>query len=403
MSTNMQFPRVACDRNPAPVAPAGSNPSAGGPSNAGVESSQAAPAGCSRRRFLQAAAAAGIGLNRGPAHAAAPIAPQPLALGLDNFAVRAMNWKAQALLEYAARLQLDSLFITDLFAFESLEDGHLRELRQRAVDQGIALIVGSWSICPTSLSFKTDWGNADEHLALGLRVAAALGSPVFRVILGSRRDRMTEGGIEGRIADTVRVLKAARSRALDLGLKIAVENHAGDMHSTELVRLIEEAGSDYVGANLDAGNATWTLEDPLDNLENLGRYTVSTSLRDSAMWESENGVTIQWTAMGEGVVDWKKYFARFAELCPEVPVNIETISGFNHELPVNKEDYWQAWPQGKPPKYDRFLALARDGRPRSPHQHPAGGDRQAAEQKTQQGEFERSVRYCRELGLGRKR
>jgi 3-oxoisoapionate decarboxylase len=358
-----------------------------------------------RRRFLQTAAAVGFGLAScpQPSRSAEPPHRQPLALGLDNFAVRAMNWKAKPLIEYAAGLQLDSLFISDLFAFESLEDAHLRDLRKMAADHGVALYVGNWSICPTSTSFKTDWGSADEHLALGLRVAAALGSPVFRVILGSRRDRTTEGGIDARIADTVRVLKAARAQALDLGVKVAVENHAGDMHSTELVRLIEEAGPDYVGANLDAGNATWTLEDPLDNLENLGRYTVCSSLRDSVLWPSENGVTIQWTAMGDGVVDWKKYFARFAELCPDVPVNIETISGFNYELPLNKDDYWQAWPHGKPPKYDGFLALTKHAQPRPPHQHPPGADRQAAEQKYQKEELERSLRYCRELGLGRRR
>ena len=358
----------------------------------------------SRRSFLQAAGAV-LGAAALPQLelAAEPAAARPLALGFDNFAVRAMNWKAPALIQYASRLQVDTLFITDLFAFDSLEDGHLRELRQMAADAGVALLVGSWSICPTSTSFKTDWGSADEHLALGLRVAAALGSPVFRVVLGSRRDRTTEGGIEARIADTVRVLQAARSRALDLGVKIAVENHAGDLHSTELVRLIEAAGPDFVGANLDAGNATWTLEDPLDNLETLGRYTVSTSLRDSAIWPSDHGVTIQWTAMGDGLVDWQQYFARFAQLCPDVAVNIETISGFNHEIPVNNDDYWQAWPKGQPPKYERFLALARRGPPRPPHQHPPGADRQAAEQQYQRDELERSIRYCRELGLGRKR
>ena len=107
--------------------------------------------------------------------------------------------------------------------------------------------------------------------------------------------------------------------------------------------------------------------------------------------------------MGDGVVDWKKYFARFAELCPNVAVNIETISGFNYELPLNKDDYWQAWPHGKPPKYDNFLALTKRGQPRPPHQHPPGADRQTAEQTYQKEELERSLRYCRELGLGRKR
>ena len=43
------------------------------------------------------------------------------------------------------------------------------------------------------------------------------------------------------------------------------------MHSTELAKLVETAGTDYVGVNLDSGNALWTLEDPIDNLRNLGK------------------------------------------------------------------------------------------------------------------------------------
>ena len=36
---------------------------------------------------------------------------------------------------------------------------------------------------------------------------------------------------------------------------------------------------------------------------------------------------------GRGLVDWKQYFAHFAKVCPDAPVCIETISGFNRELP----------------------------------------------------------------------
>ena len=40
------------------------------------------------------------------------------------------------------------------------------------------------------------------------------------------------------------------------------------MHSTELARLVETAGTDYVGVNFDSGNALWTLEDPIEALGN---------------------------------------------------------------------------------------------------------------------------------------
>ena len=100
-------------------------------------------------------------------------------LGLDNFAVREMKWKAEALIDYAAQLKTDSLFITDLNAFENFEDSYLTGLRKKAADKGLDIQLGTWSICPTSTRFDKKWGTAEEHLALGIRVAKALGTLPF--------------------------------------------------------------------------------------------------------------------------------------------------------------------------------------------------------------------------------
>lgn len=356
-----------------------------------------------RRNFLKTLSAATAAVAvAGPA-LAQPAARRNIKLGLDNFAVRAMGWKAPQLIDYAAKLQTDSLFITDFDAFEKTDDTYLQDLKRKAADQGLQIQLGTWSICPTSKSFKNKWGSAEEHLALGLRMAKALGSPVLRVVLGSGEDRKTDGGIEARIEDTVKVCKSQRSRAMDAGVKIAVENHAGDMQAWELVTLIEAAGKDYVGANMDSGNATWTMEDPLASLETLAPYVLTTSLRDSAIWESANGATVQWTAMGDGTVDLKAYFARFAELCPGVPVHIETISGFNREIPYLKNDFWKVWPKAQAKDLARFIALAKKGKARDTWKAPEGQDRKLAEQEYQKNEIEKSLRYCKaELGLGLK-
>jgi sugar phosphate isomerase/epimerase len=322
---------------------------------------------------------------------------QKLLLGYDNFAVRAMGWKAKELIDHAVKLKVDTVFITDLDAFERLEESHLAEVKSYADEKGILIYLGTWSICPSSVSFKDKWGTADELLQLGLRSAKTLGSPVLRVVLGKGEDRNTPGGIEARIDDTVEVLKRNKDLAMELGVKVAIENHAGDLHSLELKRLIEKSGPEFVGANLDAGNAVWTLETPLENLENLAPYVLTTSLRDSQIWESEKGVTVQWTAMGEGMVDWKAYFSRFAELCPNAPVQIETISGFNRELKINEESYWKAWPAGKPSSLDAFLKWAKGGEEKGPHK----SDSKEAEQVYQLGEIERSIAYCKSIGLGR--
>ena len=222
----------------------------------------------SRRDFVKIAAAGATSALAGQAAAAAPEAApaSKMKLGFDNFSIRSLGWKAPQLLDHAASLKLDVLFISDLDSYESLEESALREVKAKADGLGIAMYVGSWSICPTSTRFRKDWGTPEEHIALGLRVAKALGSPVLRVIMGVGEDRKTPGGIEARMDDTVKVLQASRGRILDSGLKIALENHAGDMQSWELLRLIERAGPDIVGATIDSGNHAWTLEDPHSGL-----------------------------------------------------------------------------------------------------------------------------------------
>lgn len=351
-----------------------------------------------RRDFLKTAAVAAASLASAPVLEAQ--STKKVKIGLDNFAVRDMKWKAPELINYAAHLKTDSLFISDLDAFETLDEGHLKTIRSMAADKGLQIHLGTWSICPTSVEFRKNRGTAEEHLALALKSAKALGSPVLRVVLGSGRDRTTPGGIEARIADTVKVLKSQRSLAMDLGVKVAVENHAGDMQAWEVVTLIEAAGKEFVGANLDSGNATWTAEDPMASLEILGPYALTTSLRDSAVWENESGAVVQWCAMGDGNTDTKAYFKRFLELCPGIPVHIETISGFNREVKYLTPDYWKAFPKARAEDLAKFIAFAKKGKPRDTWKAPEGKDSKLATQEYQRAEIEKSIAHLKSLGLG---
>ena len=340
-----------------------------------------------RRHFVTSLAAASTVASAPLLRAAARPAGPKIKLGIDNFAVRAMGWKAPELITYATKLKCDTLLISDLDALGSLDDANLRTIRRQADEAGIGLYAGSWSICPTSKTFKKNWGTAEEHLRLGLRVSKILGSPVFRVVLGSLEDRKTEGGIRARIADTVAV-------------KVAIENHAGDMHSWELRELIETAGRDFVGANIDSGNAIWTLEDPMDVLETLGPVTLCSSLRDNMAWETPDGAAVQWTAVGEGLIDWKAYAARWAQLCPATPIMIETISGGPRMFAYKQPDFWRHYDR-RPEKLAKFEALMRRGRQIPAFKAPSGPEGRQATQEFQRAELEKSIAHLREkVGIG---
>lgn len=325
-------------------------------------------------------------------------------LGFDNFSIREWGWKAPQLLDFAQEERLDTVLFSDLDVYEHHDAAYLREIRNRADRQGIAIQGGTGSICPSSVTFDDRFGSADEHLALTIRVAELVGSNVARCYLGNASDRAHERGIGFHMENTAAVCRRAREQALAAGVTIAIENHAGDMQARELVRLIEAAGPDFVGATVDSGNAAWTLEDPMNNLRILGPYAASSGIRDVMVWPSDDGAFVQWTAMGEGQIDLHAYMDQFAELAPGVPVQLEIISGFARNFPYLDPDFWGPYSDVRAQDFAGFVALARNGRPTASFEVPEGVDRREAQRAYQMAELTRSIVYSRDvLGLGLKR
>jgi sugar phosphate isomerase/epimerase len=284
-------------------------------------------------------------------------------IGMDHFSLRSSGWKAAQYISHAAELKLDALFLSELSSLESTEETYLKQLKAQAAAAGLKLYSGGMSICKTSNIWKDTWGTPEEHVALLVRVAKTLGSPVARCVLGSAIDRLTEGGIQRHMEECIRVLKASKSRCEAEGIKISLENHAGDLQSHELKALVEAAGKGHVGVNIDPGNAVWALEEPLKHLEILGPYVNCSSVRDSVVWQSEEGAMVQWTAVGEGQVDWKAYLQRFIQFAPGVPLHIETISGFARPFAYKKESFMKAYEGMPEDMLEAWKGMAARGKP----------------------------------------
>jgi 3-oxoisoapionate decarboxylase len=318
-----------------------------------------------RRSFLTGAAPSAAALAAGAAaQSPAPaLSASPVPLGFDTYSLRAFHWKAMDLLDYCDKLKLDAIQLSSLSDFESLDAAHLERVRDRARRSSIAIDAGIGCICPTSKSFSASNGAPEEYVAKGLAVAKAVGARSLRVFMGSSADRKGTP-IEKHIDATVKVLRACRPRALDAGMKIAVENHSGDMQAWELRELIEAAGKDFVAACLDTGNPIWCVEDPLVTLEVLGPYTVTTHIRDSVVYEHPRGAAGQWVALGDGIIDFRRFVARFRELCPNSSMQLENITGRPPTvLPYLEDEFWTAFPKARAADFARFTGLARHGRP----------------------------------------
>ncbi len=320
--------------------------------------------------------------------------PAPL-FGFDNFSIRALGWKAGQLLDYAAEQKVTAILFSDLDVYDSHDAVYLKDLSQKAKDLGIKIYAGTGGICPSATRFSDKWGTAGEMLSLTLKIANTLGSPVARCYQGFGDDRRSPGGIPARNQDTLRILAAVKPLALDLGVKIAIENHAGDMQGWELARLIEQAGPEFVGATVDPGNATWTLEDPMDNLEALGPHILCSGIRNSMIWETEDGAAVAWTSPGEGLIDMAAYAKRFHELAPDAPFILETISGFSRPFPYLLPEFWKGYEEIPAKNFAAFLALAKKGKAIPPFEKPAENPKQA-EQAFQKADLERSIQWCKD-------
>lgn len=351
-----------------------------------------------RRAFLQASIAS---LSAAYLNAAVPIR-----IGMDSYSVRGFEWKAPQLLDYAASIGLDSIQLSSLNDYESLEPAYLTKVKDRAAALGLTLDAGIGCICPTSTAYNAAMGKPGEFLLRGLKVAKAIGAPSMRCYLGRRADRDT--GIERHMEATIREFHAIKPQAEDLGVRIALENHNGDLQAREVKTIIEESGRGHVGSCLDTGNPMLVVEDPMVTLETLAPYVVTTHIRDSALWEHPRGAAFQWVALGDGVIDFHAFTARYRELCPNAVMQFEIITGRPPQvLPYLEQDFWKAFPKADASEFARFVALVKKGKPFDGFMITADGmkqppaEYQAALKQQQRYDLERSVRYARtNLRLG---
>jgi 3-oxoisoapionate decarboxylase len=313
-------------------------------------------------------------------------------LGIDLFSIRSQGWSPFEYLDYCARQGAKVVHFSEVRFLGSLEPEHLTKVREHAQKAGIQIEIGMRSICPSSKMFDPKQGSAEEQLTRMISAAQVIGSPIVRAVLGSMEDRQPPG-IEAHIEDTVRVLRAVRSRVLDAGIKIAIENHAGDMQARELKTLVEEAGKDFVGVCLDSGNPLWTIEDPHVTLATLHPYVLTSHVRDTAVWEVAEGAAVQWVRMGDGNVDIDDYVDRYTTLCPGRALSLEIIVTQPRIFAYKHESFWDNYRQTRAWEFQRFLALVEAGKPRPAE--PAVPKAQAAERERQ--DLEASLEYTKKL------
>lgn len=305
-------------------------------------------------------------------------------LGIDLFSIRSQGWTPFEYLDYCAKLGAKVVHFSEIRFIGNLEPGHLNKVAEYAKNLGIEVEIGMRSICPTSSLFDPKQGTAEQQLTRMIDAAVNVHSPIVRAFLGQMADRTGPVSMEQHIENVAKVLRNVRSKAIDSGKKIAIENHAGDMQGRELKSLIEQAGKDFVGACLDSGNPCWALEDPHVTLDHVAPYVLTSHVRDSIVWRTPEGIAMQWARLGDGNVGIDEWIRKYLQLCPGKAMSLEIIVTGTRPFPYLQPKFWDAYRKQPAWEFARFLAIAETGkqpaaRPPVPKERAAAVEREDLE------------------------
>jgi sugar phosphate isomerase/epimerase len=339
-----------------------------------------------RRRFLLsgAAAAAYAAVVRGDTP------PVSVELGSIDGSVGGNNFTPIQFLDYLASIKLTWAMLS-LPAATLADEAALKQIRAHADQLGIKLQLAAGSFCPSSKSFNAQNGTVEEQVARGLKASQIFGARCMRCVLGLDPERPQ---IDMHIDNMIKAVRPLRSRILDSGVKLAVENHGGDLQAREMKGMIEAVGPDVMGVCLDSGNPVWMLEDPHMTLEMLIPYAETCHVRDSAVWKVPEGIAVRWVNMGDGNVDIDGWIRKFIQAKPGMPIIFENlVSGNPRVHRIYDPAFWDNWRKMPAWEFARFLAIADRGTPKPATPRPP--DKTAGQQRI--ADLEVCVRYTRDL------
>jgi sugar phosphate isomerase/epimerase len=338
-----------------------------------------------RRTFILGSAAAAVYASRVEVLQAAAVE-----LGSIDGSVGGNQFTAAQFLDYLSSIKLTWAMVSLPPAVLD-DEAAIRQVREHADRLGIRLQLAHGSVCPSSRSFNPELGTLEFQVARALKASQIFGASCMRCILGGDPERPQ---IDMHIDNMVKAIKSLRSRIADSGVKLAVENHGGDLQAREMKMMIDAVGRDIMGVCLDSGNPVWMLEDPHMTLETLISYAETCHVRDSAVWKVPEGIAVRWVNMGDGNVDIDGWIRKFIQAKPGLPIIFENLVSARPRVhAIYDPKFWDNWRQMPAWELSRFLAVAEKGTPKPASPLPEG--KTAGQQRIE--DLETCVRYTRDL------
>jgi sugar phosphate isomerase/epimerase len=211
----------------------------------------------------------------------------------------AKNMTMEDFLKRAKELEVDGVSLESCF-FPSYDAGWFKDLKAQLDEYGFDRVY-AWGH-PDGLERGKNFEAYDEMVRM-IPYAKAIGADVMRVVGSSLMFRHEPHGPQ--IEALVKMFKKAVPVAKDHGVKMAVENHI-DFTSDEILQLLQEVDSEYLGLNFDTGNFLRLLDNPVAGMEKLAPFVYATHVKD--LMPDKNASPTDWfffagVPVGQGLID----------------------------------------------------------------------------------------------------
>ncbi|HNS32303.1 MAG TPA: sugar phosphate isomerase/epimerase family protein [bacterium] len=211
------------------------------------------------------------------------------------------KWTLKDFINRARELKADGVSLESCF-IPSFDRNYLAEIKGILDEAGIER-VWAWGH-PDGLEGgkkKDELDKMIEHL----EYAKNIGAEVMRVVGSSLmfRNEPHQEQLERLSKMFSKAVKIAEKE----NIKMAMENHI-DFNSEEILSLLKNVDSPYLGINFDTGNFIRVLDDPVKAAQKLGKYVMATHIKDVKLLESvpaDEWYFFSSVPAGKGIVDIK--------------------------------------------------------------------------------------------------
>jgi sugar phosphate isomerase/epimerase len=235
-------------------------------------------------------------------------------------------------LRRAHELRVDGVSLESCF-IPSLDAAYLTQVRG-LLDEHALERVFAWGH-PDGLEGGAN-RDAYREMIRCFEAARLIGAKVMRVVGSSLRFRNQPHGPQ--IERLTAMFREAVNVAEEYGIRMAIENHI-DFTADEMLRLLGEVNSPWLGINFDTGNFLRLLDDPVKGMAKLAPYVYATHIKDLKVQKrvaADEWYFFSCTPVGDGVVDNGKLVQLLADSGYEGLLAVEI--DFLHPDYDNNED-----------------------------------------------------------------